>query len=638
MFGSDTKKAIYFLRCQAEEIRKAIPLLKFKAEQMEQSDIDSSNRITPESIRNIITTFEASTKYKDLEDFRDLFISKQKFRRSLETKPKPKASEINYLDKPIEHYCEDYFSENLDQVKCLANLVINAAMKGEQYEEEIEIIKANKNDKEEFHSNIKAQYNLYNQCPTKDVELSVIDRFMVHAYFKVNDKMPHIKYNLATNLHKIASSNKILYDVLLYGAYSSFMEALPFNPFEVHSSIFYEERGLLTEHLENFIPVYERPMEIVFSGESLGEYSFKSDATTKTMGYFTPSYNRVIFRSEDDNYKIDYEWLFHELTHALIGRLFSNDFNPYESCKINDFWDLFGYETSKDRAVFEKATIKVLQNVLTVLKDKFAFDFSFSREDESTVMGGELANLLMSNAINKHSIYQFIEYFNKHNLDITSQYKWLFLNGAFNHVFVTKNIDVLEILLKNTSVKISDNALILSVIMNKKHIFEWILNQDIEFDINYFTSEGKTALNLAKDPEIIKLLFEMGANPYNPIHYQDTCIERNNRISPEMQKLHEAIKIILMPFTSAYSEFSSQDFTTITKTKADSELIARFVQILADVDNLTPEIKQIVEPYQQYWNEFIDLKLQKFFAQVNDARDYCLPLLDATNLYEQIYD
>ena len=37
--GSDTKKAIYFLRCQAEEIRKAIPLLQLKAEQMEQSDI-----------------------------------------------------------------------------------------------------------------------------------------------------------------------------------------------------------------------------------------------------------------------------------------------------------------------------------------------------------------------------------------------------------------------------------------------------------------------------------------------------------------------------------------------------------------------------------------------------------------------
>lgn len=638
VFGKDTKKAIHFLRCQVEEIRKEIPLLRFKAEQMEQSDIASSKKRF-EYIRN----FEASTKYEDLQHFRDLFINKQKFRNSLETKSK--ASVINYFDKSIENYCDDYFSKNFDQVKCLGNLMLHTVTKDQQYEKELEEIKWNKeqkiqdkkNAREKFHAKMKAQYSMHNQCPSKDADLSVIDRFMVHAYFKNNDKMPYIKYNLVTNLYKIASSDVILYNILLYGAYSSFMEALPFNPTEVHRSIFYEDRGFSAEHPENFIPVYERPMEIVFSGESLGEYSYKNDTNTKTMGYFTSSYNRVIFRSEDDNYEVDYTILFHELTHALVSKYFKNDANPYQNSKINDFWDYLGYEIGKDKEAFEKATIKVLQNVLSVLKDKFGFDFTFSSEDKSTIMGAEVAILLMSNAINKNNIYNFIEYFNKYNLDITSQYDWLSFVDVFHYVFISEDIDAVKILLKNTSVKISDNALILSVIMNKKHIFEWILNQDIEFDINYSTSEGKTALNFAKDPEIIKLLFEMGANPYDPINYQDTCIQRA-RLSPEMQNLQKVIKIILMPFTPAYSEFSSQNFTTITKTKADAELVARFVQILADVDNLTPKIKQIIEPYQQYWDEFIDPKLQKFFAQADDARDYCLPLIDATSLYLHIYD
>lgn len=473
---------------------------------------------------------------------------------------------------------------------------------------------------EKNHINILKKHSLSYQCISSNYDAPLIDMLLVNTYGNID------KYQYKKELHKIAQSSQVLYEVLAVNAVLSSLN----KPLQITAPLkkqdkldlideVYKAPQKFTINTKKHSALYESPTSITHVGDNITEYDLETGSNT--AGYYRDSNNRIIVTNENDSRGIKYNFLFHEMTHNLIQKIFKNDSLPY---KDNKFHLIFGGDKPKDLLAFEQVKIEMFKYIQNIFKENFNLTIAFEDENDSYKMGKSIADLIFSNNLNKNNILDFIDIFKKNDLDIDQYHQWL---GTRAFTLVMSNFDkeMADIFMQESNAKFDSIALVIAAIDSRKDLLEWFFDNTDEYDINTITCRGKTAVSFATDPEIISLLISAGANPYDVINYQDTCKRCEVLDDDGSEKLVQLdqVKDLLGSYLKSYS-----------KASEDAEIIARFVQVLSFIDD--NKIMALTSSFEAYWEKFISPEIEYYLRDFG-FDNVCLPLVDEYSLYQDLF-
>lgn len=329
----------------------------------------------------------------------------------------------------------------------------------------------------------------------------------------------------------------------------------------------------------------DKDPSVLFIGDDIREYD--PTQSSKIGGYYSHLLNRLVVTNEDS--EINLGFIAHEFSHKAIDLACGGDSTPYN----NDF--------KKDK--YHLAIKNTLLNIQSFIKKDFGLDIKFENQDDTWQMGKDLSSMLFPEYLDEEGMLNLIHVFKQANLDFNAHYSWLDGYSVIGNLLSHFKFDLADLLIANgvllPAIRFSE---VMTVHMD---LLNWLLENAPELDINYVDQEGITALDYAKDPEIISELISLGAvayppnyNPLCPADYKDPKDDEDSEINERLL----AIKKFLM----LYHQYNSSG--------EDAEFIVRLPQIIAE-DLYKGPIVDIFEPLAEYWQEEVSPAMQSYIAE-----------------------
>ncbi len=307
-----------------------------------------------------------------------------------------------------------------------------------------------------------------------------------------------------------------------------------------------------------------------------------------------------------------YTFLLHEITHYSLSILFNQVYpNPYH------------YNDEIRKNLFSQAVRKTFVNIQDHLKNAYNYNITISEEESNFAIAEKINHLIEG--------FGYPTFFDFHyrSLNLSDKLSKLGTNSIQVGVGFG-DLGLIKLSLLNNEPL--DGNFLLEVIAqnNETNLFNWILENDINFDINYINIEGKTAIDYTSDPNLIKLMIQAGAKVY-PSIYKDTC---EHIIMPNIDdvanKIREEIPLDLKSIRQILSFAYGYD-----ESQQDSEFIAFVIQTLSSKKYFNPNIVEIIQPIIEYWDESIKPAIYEYH-QNNSLINPYLPLLKLYDVNEDL--
>lgn len=331
------------------------------------------------------------------------------------------------------------------------------------------------------------------------------------------------------------------------------------------------------------------------------------------VGHVHPASNSIIITN--DQPLLNLGTTAHELSHQMNLELFNNNYKPYNI-------------TSEK--IYHEALKDTLLNVAQFITPNLKNNIILTNQNNTYKIGKILSEILFP-IILEEDIDEFILSLEQFKFDINNRLPGLKLSHTLepfsfleHTLLYNSNFKLANALIsKNINIE-NDNILHLAVILKKLDVLHWFLENKKDIDINYINCNGETALDLAKDPKIIKTLISSGSIAYPPNHKlicpaNDQC-KNIDKYSPVKQDTVKALSFLLSPYREGY-----------TQKKEAVEFIVRLPEIIAK--NLYKgKVIEILQPMDKYWQDVISPAAQEYIDK-HDPSDICLATGELQDFY-----
>lgn len=345
--------------------------------------------------------------------------------------------------------------------------------------------------------------------------------------------------------------------------------------------------------------------------------SFIENDTTyssKRRGHIQPSINTIIIANEPS--LLDLGTTAHEFSHKMNLELFDNNGNPYKALL---------------KETYHEALKKTLFNVAQLIIPDLKNNIILANQSDTYKIGKMLAGIITPPILEK-DIDEFILSTEEFKFNINDRLPFLKLFHVlepFSFLAYTllyaSNFKLADALVtKNINIK-NDNILHLAVTLGDLDVLYWFLENKQNININdYKNCDGRTALDLAKDPQIIKILISSGATAYPP-NYKLVCpindqCKNIDKYPPIKLNTLEALPILLSPYRGSY-----------TQEDEDAEFIVRLPEIIA-TNLYKGKVIEIMQPMDKYWQDVISPAAQEYIDK-HDPSDICLATGELQDFY-----